>query len=252
MSWSGAVLAGFKLTTLLKLGVGSRAAANAVAARKAPIAIRRWTRESPAFQMVAQRKDSARSGPTPAPRAAPAPWRSQASPASAKSLRARARGQRGLRRDGRSIGRAWRALATRAARRFGHPGVSRSRGRFLKLLRPARGQRDRVSAGYCRAVEAGWNHKADPRLLDSAPKLRRSTPMLAHGSAPQLQISQERQESQELLHDCLDPDSPLAICENHLRRFAYCLAERDPSSDTSASSQDDTPCHVLGCSSENS
>jgi hypothetical protein len=40
-------LAGFKPTTLLKLGVGSRAAANAVAARKAPIAIRRWTRESP-------------------------------------------------------------------------------------------------------------------------------------------------------------------------------------------------------------
>ena len=34
------------------------------------------------------------------------PWRSRASPASAKSLRARARGQRVLRRDGRSIDRA--------------------------------------------------------------------------------------------------------------------------------------------------
>ena len=55
-------MAGFKPTTLLKLGVGSRAAANAVAARKAPIAIRRWTRESPAFQMVAQRKDSPEAG----------------------------------------------------------------------------------------------------------------------------------------------------------------------------------------------
>jgi hypothetical protein len=86
---------------------------------------RRWTRENPALQMVAQRKDSARSGPTPAPRAAPAPRRSQASPASAKSLRARARGQRGLRRDGRSIDKAWRALATRAARRFGRPVASR-------------------------------------------------------------------------------------------------------------------------------
>src|ERR1700727_3143478 len=130
MSLSGAVLAGFKPTTLLKLAVGSRAAANAVAARKAPIAIRRWTRESPAFQMVAQRKDSARSGPTPAPRAAPAPWRSQASPASAKSLRARARGQRGLRRDGRSIDRAWRAQTTQAARRSARPVVLRWQGRF--------------------------------------------------------------------------------------------------------------------------
>jgi hypothetical protein len=62
MSWSDAVLAGVKPTTLLKRGDGSRAAANAVAARKALIATRRWTRESPAFQMVAQRKDSARGG----------------------------------------------------------------------------------------------------------------------------------------------------------------------------------------------
>ena len=55
-------MAGVKPTTLLKRGDGSRAAANAVAARKALIATRRWTRESPAFQMVAQRKDSARGG----------------------------------------------------------------------------------------------------------------------------------------------------------------------------------------------
>jgi hypothetical protein len=64
-------------------------------------------------------------GPTPGSLTAPAPWRSQASPASAKSLRARARGQRVLRRDGRLNDRAWQAQAMRAARRFGHPGVSR-------------------------------------------------------------------------------------------------------------------------------
>src|SRR5277367_6333162 len=63
--------------------------------------------------------------PTPESLTAPAPWRSQASPASAKSLRARARGRRGLRRDGRLNDGAWRAQATRAARRFGRPLVSR-------------------------------------------------------------------------------------------------------------------------------
>ena len=47
---------------------------------------------------------------------APAPRRSRAFPASAKSLRARARGRRGLRQGGRSIGRAWRARAPRAVR----------------------------------------------------------------------------------------------------------------------------------------
>ena len=53
--------------------------------------------------------------------AAPAPRRSRAFPASAQSLRARARGRRGRRRDGRSIGRAWRAKAPRAVSKLRVP-----------------------------------------------------------------------------------------------------------------------------------
>jgi hypothetical protein len=55
------------------------------------------------------------------------PRRSSAFPASAKSLRAQARGRRALRWDGRSIGRASPATAPRAVRNCAYPAASRRR-----------------------------------------------------------------------------------------------------------------------------
>ena len=94
----------------------SRKSSTRVAMRIDPLGTRAGMSQKGGFlpykRLPGKVRKSARSGLTPNARSAPALRRSRAFPASAKSLRARARARRGRRRGGRSIGTAWRAKAT--------------------------------------------------------------------------------------------------------------------------------------------
>ena len=106
---------------------------------------RTGVRAKVAVQLRAQIAFAARRRPTPTALTAKSPQLSPAFPASVRSLRALARGRRGPRRGGQSIGTAWQALAPSADPNYARPALSRSRGRSQRLLLQGPDSMDRAA-----------------------------------------------------------------------------------------------------------
>ena len=123
-----------------------------------------------------------RSRLTPIARAAPAPLRSPAFPALARSLRARARGWRGLRTGGRSIGRASRATAPRAGRSCANSARARSRSRSGAIARRALDLRVPLQEDF--AAHPMRFRQRTRRPLSTGPDRARSTRARARSKSP--------------------------------------------------------------------